>query len=73
VIPQIKSKVQNANNSFTAEPPRAQRKSFLFVPGQPEQTKSFQPLAGQLLAEGLGFMENRDLPILHKATLLRVL
>ena len=44
---------------------------FLFVPVQPEQTKSFQPLAGHLLAEGLGFMENRYLPILHKTIPLR--
>jgi hypothetical protein len=38
----------------------------LFVPVAPEQTKSLQPLAGQWLAEGLEFMENRYLPILHK-------
>ena len=50
---------------FTAETLRAQRKQCLFVPVLPEQTKSFQPLAGNFLAEGTGFMKNRYLPILH--------
>jgi hypothetical protein len=59
--------------SLTAETQRAQRWSFLFVPVSPEQTKRLQPLAGDFLAEGLEFMENRHLPILHKKTLLRVL
>ena len=43
----------------------------MFVPGQPEQTKHLQPLAGPLMAEGPGLMENRYLPILHKTIPLR--
>jgi hypothetical protein len=45
----------------------------LFVPVKPEQTKRLHPLAGDFLAEGLEFMENRYLPILHKTILLREL
>jgi len=56
---------------FTAETPRAQRRPVLFVPAEPEQTKHLQPLAGHLLAEGLGLMENRYLPVLHKTIPLR--
>ena len=52
---------------FSPQRRRGRREDkFLFVPGQPEQTKSSQPLAGHLLAEGLALMENRYLPILHK-------
>jgi hypothetical protein len=58
---------------FTAETPRTRRRSFLFVPGPPEQTKSLQPLAGHFFPEGLGFIENRYLPILYKTIPLRVL
>jgi len=57
---------------FSPQRRRGRREDhFLFVPVQPEQTKSFQPLAGHVLAEGLGFMENRYLSILHKTILLR--
>ena len=57
---------------FSPQRRRGRREEdFLFVPVQPEQTKSFQPLAGHLLAGGLGLMENRCLPILHKTISLR--
>ena len=52
---------------FSPQRRRGRREDhFFFVPGAPEQRKRLQPLAGHLLAEGLGFMENRYLPILHK-------
>ncbi len=50
---------------FTAETLRAQRKRFFVCSGTTGTNKSFQPLAGHFLAEGLGVMENRYLPILH--------
>jgi len=57
---------------FSPQRRRGRREDhFLFVPVGPEQTKSLQPLAGRFLAEGLGLMENRYLPILHKIIPLR--
>ena len=41
-------------------------KDFLSVGEVPTDKKTFQPHQGTLLANGLEFMENRHLPILHK-------
>jgi hypothetical protein len=49
---------------FTAETLRTQRIN-LVCSGAPGTNKSFQPLTGHFLAEGLGYMEKRYLPILH--------
>ena len=44
----------------------------MFAAEVPSNKKSSLPL-GQVIAEGLGFMENRHLPILHKDIILREL
>jgi hypothetical protein len=49
---------------FTADAEGAEKK-ILVCSGSTGTNESLQPLAGHFLAEGLGFMENRYLPILH--------
>jgi hypothetical protein len=65
-----KQKCKSEAHSFTAET----AEKFIFIcSGRPGTNKTVSARRGAMLAEGLGFMENRHLPILDKTILFRVL